>query len=739
MMLSTKPLPASTNTERNEQLLQSALFLARNGFHVFPVYSKKEDGSCSCNNNSCKSIGKHPRTQNGLKDATINPAVIQSWWSASCEGSNIAIATGAISGFFVVDVDVKHDGLRAWETYKDDHHFDDYETVAQQTPSGGKHVFYKMPAEGKVVTKTNVLANGIDIRGDGGYIVAAPSAGYKYVDDQALGNCPINEAPEVLINQVIKAMTKPTVDNASPLPPLCLYGLGKDENNKIKDALQHVDPDDYSVWWSIGAALHSTNGTEAFEWWCAWAQQSEKFDHNEHVAKWRDFDLRRGNTESVIFIDYLYKLAEGKGWVETFDHSDCFFDPNITNEEFQLMSKNLTAKPLAHSKIILAVRTISASLIPSAIPKRNWLIADYILKGYINLLVSPGAVGKSMFTLTEAISVATGRNLLNLGKVKQGNVLVINNEDDDDEINRRIVAICDFYHIPLNELRDKLFVRSGYSERITIAKEINGTVEPSFFAQEIINCIADKNIGLLTLDPFVSTHQSNENDNSNIDAVITCYKTIAGYTGVAIRIVHHTRKSGGGESDSHAGDVESARGASSLKDAARVCHTLSGMGEKAAKNSGVEPAERNRLVRIDDAKTNFSLSSGIAKWFYKQSVQIANGEWLGVMRPYNLEVTDKAEKPTRESNKAKVIHGIGHASLIKLGKEGGNIKATELRAEYINLVNCGKTTANDNFSLLPLGSSKSERINLHGNYFRIFQTKGERSTSPRYIHLQPDE
>ena len=133
-------------------LLDAALAYAKLGFAVFPVHNKRADGSCSCNNTECKSIGKHPRTANGLKDATKDPALIRFWWSNAFQGCNLAIATGAISGFFVVDVDVKHDGLKAWANFKDDNGLDDYETPVQETPSGGYHVFYKMPIEGKVVT-----------------------------------------------------------------------------------------------------------------------------------------------------------------------------------------------------------------------------------------------------------------------------------------------------------------------------------------------------------------------------------------------------------------------------------------------------------------------------------------------------------------------------------------------------------------------------------------------------------
>jgi len=735
MLAANKPIINNDATR-----LDAALAYAKMGFAVFPVHSKRANGSCTCNNDDCKSVGKHPRTANGLKDATKDPSMIRFWWNNAFQGSNVAVATGRISGFFAVDVDVKHDGLAAWENFKDDHLFDDYETPVQETPSGGKHIYYNMPAEGKVLTKTNVLANGIDIRGDGGYIVVTPSDGYSYLLEQGIGEIPLQNAPQSILDKVVKVITVSENDTPATIPTAGLYKLSKDEENKIKHALEYVEPDDHTLWWSIGAALHSTNGLDAFEWWCEWSQQSDKFDHNEHVAKWRDLDARRGNTETVIEIEYLYYEASKKGWVETFDHSDVDFDSfKMTNEEFQkIIQNNKPVNEVNAISEIFSARTISKHFKASEIPRRNWLIPNYLLAGYLNLLISAGAVGKSMMTLIEAISVASGKDLLGFGEIKQGNVLVINNEDDDDEINRRIAAICQYYGINTAELEDRLFIRSGYGARVLMAIELKNIVLESSNTKTIIDFCLDKKIVLLTVDPFVSTHESNENDNSHIDAVVQCYRKIAICTGVAIRLVHHTRKVGK-ENDGSAGNVEAARGASALKDAARVCHTLSLMGEQMAKDSGLSCKERHRLVRIDDAKTNFSLTSGEAKWFYKESVKIGNGEWLGVIRPYNLEVSDKPEKTTPESRKVMTIHDVAHAALNKLGSEGGTTKATELRAEYRLLVNCAKTKADDDFALMPEGSSKSERVNLNGNFYRIYQTREKKSRAPRYIHLQPDK
>src|SRR6266542_3708971 len=92
--------------------LAAALALAAKGFHVFPCWWIDSSGCCACGKPDC-SAGKHPMTNNGLKDATCDPDIIRGWWE-KCPEANIAIRTGTPSGIFVVDLDGE-DGIAAWE------------------------------------------------------------------------------------------------------------------------------------------------------------------------------------------------------------------------------------------------------------------------------------------------------------------------------------------------------------------------------------------------------------------------------------------------------------------------------------------------------------------------------------------------------------------------------------------------------------------------------------------------
>src|ERR1019366_5905262 len=84
----------------------AAQWYAKRGLPVFPVHSAP-NGACSCGVGRCKNSGKHPRTAHGFKDATIDAGQIGEWWR-KWPNANIAIPTGGISGFLVLDVDPRN-------------------------------------------------------------------------------------------------------------------------------------------------------------------------------------------------------------------------------------------------------------------------------------------------------------------------------------------------------------------------------------------------------------------------------------------------------------------------------------------------------------------------------------------------------------------------------------------------------------------------------------------------------
>ena len=136
------------------QLSECALKYAELGWHVFPLAPGK----------------KTPITSHGVKDATVDEAQIRAWWER-WPTANIGVACGKQSGIYVIDVDVPASGdANGLESLKE---FPQLPiTVKQHTPRGGFHAFYKTD---DAPANRNSFRPGIDLRGDGYYVVLAPS------------------------------------------------------------------------------------------------------------------------------------------------------------------------------------------------------------------------------------------------------------------------------------------------------------------------------------------------------------------------------------------------------------------------------------------------------------------------------------------------------------------------------------------------------------------------------------
>jgi bifunctional DNA primase/polymerase-like protein/primase-like protein len=136
------------------RLQRAALALAARGLSIFP----------------CIERGKTPATAHGLLDATTDPTAIDQWWRANAS-LNVAVATGRPSGVFVVDVD--GDGaeaaLRAFEVINGA-----LPATVETITGNGRHLWFKMP-DAEVRNSASKIAPGIDIRADGGYVLAPPS------------------------------------------------------------------------------------------------------------------------------------------------------------------------------------------------------------------------------------------------------------------------------------------------------------------------------------------------------------------------------------------------------------------------------------------------------------------------------------------------------------------------------------------------------------------------------------
>lgn len=159
-------------------LAAEALAYASRGILIFPLWHV-DAGVCQCaDRETCGSPGKHPRTRNGLKEATSDLTSVELWWSR-WPYANIGMPAGG-NGLAVIDVDPAHGGadtIAVFDQYCLEHGIDATATRRIRTGSGGEHRIYWEPPGG-IISKSKAFgpdAPGVDTRGRGGYIVAPPS------------------------------------------------------------------------------------------------------------------------------------------------------------------------------------------------------------------------------------------------------------------------------------------------------------------------------------------------------------------------------------------------------------------------------------------------------------------------------------------------------------------------------------------------------------------------------------
>ncbi|HEV7646224.1 MAG TPA: bifunctional DNA primase/polymerase [Pyrinomonadaceae bacterium] len=145
----------------------ATLYTAEWNFAVFPAHWIREDSSCSCRRADCRNPGKHPLTRDGFRSASKDPGKVKDWWRQYPQ-ANIAIATGKVSNIVVLDVDPRHGGFDSLAKYPLP------QTMKARTGGGGEHYFFR-PGEREIRNSAGKLGAGLDIRGDGGYVVAPPS------------------------------------------------------------------------------------------------------------------------------------------------------------------------------------------------------------------------------------------------------------------------------------------------------------------------------------------------------------------------------------------------------------------------------------------------------------------------------------------------------------------------------------------------------------------------------------
>jgi len=233
------------------------------------------------------------------------------------ENFNVGIPTGKVNNLCVLDIDVKDEGVKEYEKYKNE--YGEPETVKQQTPSGGYHILYlnthsnpkyKYLIDNYLTNSSKYRNKGIDIRNNGGYIVAAPSKinniEYKFIRN--FNECKILEMPENLIdwlllgkqNKIIECKTK-TKDTPENTKSSLNYLINDEEIKTLLYNLPKKYYKNYNEWLYILTIFKNLNKFDIFD---EWSKQSKKYNYNNNVQLWNS---NAGNID-INFLVYLVNI-----------------------------------------------------------------------------------------------------------------------------------------------------------------------------------------------------------------------------------------------------------------------------------------------------------------------------------------------------------------------------------------------------------------------------------------------
>lgn len=314
--------------------LKAALAYAAAGIRVIPLHHI-ENGCCTCKEGiHCVSPGKHPRTKDGLDEATTDSDKIRRWWTKWTDANIGGLPN---EDWFVLDVDdgqrknkkgaiVQKEGSAQLEALEADNS-PVSKRIVQNTGSGGRHIFLRLPA-GRSVPKK--IAKDIDTKGHTGYIVLAPSnhiSGRNYewagFEPAQIGEKlqKLREAPEWLWHNSPDSET-----GGEDEIELAIANQTKDiDDDTFADAVRNIpnEDDSYDDWLEIGMAIHHQmeGSVEGLELWQEWSRQSDKHDESYTASKWDSFGQhthRRLKTAAFIIM-----RAKAAGWM-----------PGMSSEDF---------------------------------------------------------------------------------------------------------------------------------------------------------------------------------------------------------------------------------------------------------------------------------------------------------------------------------------------------------------------------------------------------------------------
>ena len=424
---------------QHDPVTAAALALAAEGFRVLPILPAQ----------------KRPPMRAWQDAATTDRDAIVAWWGGLYRGHGVGIATGRLdngAGFFVLDVDDRpevsgSDALAELER----RHGALPDTITSITGSGSGHQFYLVP-DGWPTPRndqSSKLAVGIDVRGDGGQVVVAPTVhpngrSYVWEVDKAPGEIEMAVAPLWLMRLLAP------VERSAPVE----RQRGPVVHDPFTLATSPADRFNSSTSW---AELLNRDG---------WTFSHETHDGVEHWVR-PGKDAKEGTSATVGWAgnDALKVFTSSVPWLEA-DHTYSRFQYEAARSHGGDMRAAARAVVAAEVPERLAVVPVGQPVdVDEAVEvpdgdrwlldqltdwpafwsqdeaDADWLMEPVLAVGRSGALFAPGGTGKSLFVLWMALMLATGGPGLDGRAVVRRRVLYLDYEMTASDLLERLSAM----------------------------------------------------------------------------------------------------------------------------------------------------------------------------------------------------------------------------------------------------------------------------------------------------------
>lgn len=551
--------------------LESALRYAASGLAVIPVHIPVFSGGevrCSCGHPDCRSggkraknIGKHPVGAEWQKRATSDASRVRELFAGP--ERNIGLATGAVSGCFVLDVDVgngKHgdETLAALEIQ----HGEIRKTSTARTGSGGLHLFFQHPGF-EVTGSCGKLGPGLDLRGDGNQVLVAPSlhssgGHYEWMPGLDPWTTPPAPAPQWLLDLMRpRVAPAPAPIQRRDVPRTDAVERARAYVARVPPAVEGQGGDNatFSLCSTLARGFDLSDGEclEVLREWNAtcsppWAEEdlSAKIAHarrygTETIRGRLDQappqrDQPRGQCREPGSDDVTDEERRA-AMMERQAATRASFEPKqpVQDPEFAKALAEVRGAQVTHNGAGFAFES-AVGLFTQELPRPLWLVRQLLPEAGLCAIAGEPKTAKTWSALELALSVATATPAFGEFEVPEAhNVALFLAEDSPRSVRNRLRALSKARGIDPVTASRRIFLKCRGSVDLS-------TDEGA--ARIIVAVRSIGSIGLLVLDPLRDLHSAEENDSTEMAGVMHRLRAVRDALGCAVAFIHHMGKAG---------------------------------------------------------------------------------------------------------------------------------------------------------------------------------------------------